>query len=586
MGKTSNQRVGRSRKKQTRRRAASKSRRPIDLQAPSRRASGPFSLAYSEAGLAEPQLPGGAETRRDTMAAVEGVLLGATIGTVIVGLSLATIVSFVDNGLKHAAALAGCLAALALGLRLPHNLIVWLSARWWHRITGGLSSPRRQAALLEEPSTDRPFNWTAMSVCSLLAGMATLVAPLMCRGTAAFYEWLHIHFVWSRWPETVLQAVLTGAAGMVPLGVMGLACSCAHRLKDADGQWEPRTAGWIVSGAAGGVLAGSALTQQLRRPELIIAAASLPAFVASVLAATAGPSQRKSKDTKGPEVCHFLPMWSDRWPTLLRGAIVATGAGSAWAAALWASRWDLSSLGGCIRLTGVLCAMGTGFLVGCRRKRCVPPTIGRLGVACAWAGVLLGLAMAWANRLPGDHVWPATISLFAIGVALGFGHRMLLERVAHPATAGLTVWSRSILLAALAVVFGVPLWARHLGYSSAFAFAALGLLALGGALIIHEPSCSPRKRRFRLCGVFSAVACMILVGPYGVPPRDRSPAKDQSPRPLAASRSTSVPRGQSPAAAGPISTRPQRVPASTDQGPKDIVPPRHLKRTDARPDSP
>jgi hypothetical protein len=528
MGKTSKQRAGRTRKNQTRRRAIPKSRRPIDLQATSRRASGSLSLECPEAGLVEPQLPGGAETHRDTAAAVEALLLGATVGTIIVGLSLATIPSFVDNGLRHAAALAGCLGALGLGLRLPQNVIVWLSARVWHQMAERLRSPRRRAALLDEPSADRPFNWTAMSVCCLLAGIATVVAPLICRATAAFYDWLHVRFVWSYWPETVLQALLTGATGMIPLGVIGLACSCAHRLKDAHGQWEPRTAGWMVLGAAMGVLAATVLTQHLRRPELTVAAASLPAFVASLLAATAGPSQRRCKGTKRPDASQFLPTWSDRWPTLVRGTIVATGAGGAWAVALWASRWDVSSLGGCARLTVAVSMMGAGFLIGCRGKTRAPQTIGRLGVACAWAGVVLGSAMAWSNRLPGDYVWPATISLFSIGVALGFGHRMLLDRVAHPATAGLTIWSRSILLTALVVALGVPLWVKHLGHSSAFALAALGLLALGGTLIIHEPHGSTRKRRFRLCGVFGAVACMILLAPYGVPPRDRLRATDRS----------------------------------------------------------
>ncbi|UCG31648.1 MAG: hypothetical protein JSU68_08265 [Phycisphaerales bacterium] len=586
MGKTSKQRADRARKNQTRRRAMPKNRRPIDLQATKRRASGSLSLEYSEADLVEPQLPGGAETRRNAMAAVEGLLLGATVGTIIVGLSLATVSSFVDHGLRHAAALAGCLGALALGLRLPQNVIVWLSARMWHRIAGRLRSPRRPAALLDEPSADIPFNWTAMSVCCLLAGIVTVVAPLMCRATAAFDEWLHIHFVWSYWPDTVLQALLTGVTGMIPLAVIGLACSCAHRLKDTDGQWEPRTAGWIVSGAALGVLAATVLTQHARRPELTVAAASLPAFVASLLAATAGPSQRKCRCINSTDASPFLPTWSDRWPTLLRGTIVATGAGGAWAVALWASRWDVSSLGGCARLTAAVSMMGVGFLIGCRGKTRGPQTIGRLGVACAWAGVVLGSAMAWGNRMPGDYVWPATISLFAIGVALGFGHRMLLDRVAHPATAGLTIWSRSILLTALVVALGVPLWVKHLGHSSAFALAALGLLALGGTLIIHDPHGSTRKRRFRLCGVFGAVACMILLAPYGVPPRDRLRATEQS-----VTLHAGFPAHRYPSS--PIAGR-DRADNHGDKGPRPqqtgtlmtSSPPRHLKRPPARPDSP
>ena len=49
-----------------------------------------------------------------------------------------------------------------------------------------------------------------------------------------------------------------------------------------------------------------------------------------------------------------------------------------------------------------------------------------------------------------------------------------------------------------------------MGEPATLVFLTLSLLALGGMLIIHEPSYSPATRRVRLWAVFAFVGIMIL----------------------------------------------------------------------------
>ena len=62
-----------------------------------------------------------------------------------------------------------------------------------------------------------------------------------------------------------------------------------------------------------------------------------------------------------------------------------------------------------------------------------------------------------------------------------------------------------------------PVAIQILGRRATLMVLALSMLALGGTLIIHEPSYSPRTRRVRLCVVFGSIGAMIALAVIAVP---------------------------------------------------------------------
>jgi thiol:disulfide interchange protein len=70
---------------------------------------------------------------------------------------------------------------------------------------------------------------------------------------------------------------------------------------------------------------------------------------------------------------------------------------------------------------------------------------------------------------------------------------------------GLTVWVVS------------PVCVQFLGRPATLALIALTLLALGGMLVIHEPSYSRRTRRLRLVAIFGSIGAMTVLSL--LPPR-------------------------------------------------------------------
>ena len=93
----------------------------------------------------------------------------------------------------------------------------------------------------------------------------------------------------------------------------------------------------------------------------------------------------------------------------------------------------------------------------------------------------------------------------------------MLSRVAFTSAAGATILARMLVCGALMVWIGVPIAQRLVGGPATLMILALSLLALGGTLIIHEPSQSPRTRRARLCALFALIGVMIVVSLF--PPR-------------------------------------------------------------------
>jgi hypothetical protein len=110
--------------------------------------------------------------------------------------------------------------------------------------------------------------------------------------------------------------------------------------------------------------------------------------------------------------------------------------------------------------------------------------------------------------------------------AMAYGHQTLLHRVASRSSVGATILGRLLVGSALVIWVGVPLLIRLFTIPATLAVLALSLTALGGALIMHEPTYSPRTRRVRLCGVFACLVAMIVMTPRSQSPRQAGPTSE------------------------------------------------------------
>ncbi len=104
--------------------------------------------------------------------------------------------------------------------------------------------------------------------------------------------------------------------------------------------------------------------------------------------------------------------------------------------------------------------------------------------------------------------------------------KTLLDRVANRSSQEAKVLARTLACAAMILWLAAPAAIRLFGSPPTLVLLALLLLALGGLLLIHEPSYSPLKRRARLCVVFAALGVMIAASLRSPSPwsrRDRNP---------------------------------------------------------------
>ena len=101
--------------------------------------------------------------------------------------------------------------------------------------------------------------------------------------------------------------------------------------------------------------------------------------------------------------------------------------------------------------------------------------------------------------------------------AVGYGRQTLLRRVASRPAAGATILGNKLFCCALTVWVGVPAALTLVGTEATLIVVAVSLVALGGALIIHEPSYSRRTRRARVVVVFGSIAAMIVGILYASP---------------------------------------------------------------------
>lgn len=442
-------------------------------------------------------------------AAIVSILIGSSIAILTIGLVSRLGPLLGRQPTPQETVMAAVLLLIALGIKIPHQLAMWVSMSAWRRfLSQGL--PVGTATPLDPRFADPSRDWVLLAVVALLAGVATALTPIVAQGVMASYGWLQDHFVWSLAPLVLLRALAVLVTGLVPLTVFGLAISTAHRLSCPFSGWDTRASAWLLIGAAIGVWIADTVGLAGRSPDLCLTAAALPALAACLIAtASCSPDARRPVR----ELCLSdgrLPLWSDRWPTLLRASIVAVSSVGAWVICLRCQptgQEHLTHAG----LAGMLVAAGVGIRLGCVSRGSKIRSIGGFGIACCVAGIVLATSGLPSGGLDDALIQEVTcyLDLGAIGFAAAYGRQALLARVATRSSTGSVMLVRVLIGCAFVVWVGAPVVGHVLSGRTAQAASALFLLALGGTLIVHEPTSSLRTRAIRVSAVFCAIAIMI-----------------------------------------------------------------------------
>ena len=339
-------------------------------------------------------------------AACSSVLLGASTAMVAAGLALRFQRVFGEGqlsvGADPRAVVGAILLTLAVGVRFPQRIALWICALAWRRFISKGTASEIADVYLSQTKADRPLYWMVLSMIALTAGVLIALLPLILRATGAAYEWMHLHFLWSIGTLALLQGAVVLLSGLLPLTVLGVAVSCVHHLSCPYGRWETRATGWLLVGAGAGAWLFSWIAPVGGRADMMLIVAALPALIVSLVAATCTASRADDPQRATDSLPAPLPSCSDRWPTLLRASIVAVGGGGACAVAVWTGYFDEVRGDTFAGVAAMLLAMGVGVLAGCRTKRPGFRSIGGFGVACTLAGVavLLGVVSLAACYIP------------------------------------------------------------------------------------------------------------------------------------------------------------------------------------------
>lgn len=541
-----------------RHRLSSRTRRPtqspaprakIDFKPPPR--STPVCTANATAPVAHPTEPKALNDEFPALRAVasrcvEGAMLPALIGMAVAmtihGLSVGLSNAFGGASASRGAAIAGALLGLAAGIRLPQGMAVWAC-----RVSGAHFASRGRrlglwTALTGPSSVDRNLHRVVLAVVALGAGIMTAMSPMAVGLVSSVHDSLQANFLWAR-PVLgglhLLLAVLTSAA---PMAALGLALACTHHVSCPHGQWNERATSHALLGAGLGVVAAGLLSRTTAPPGMTLCVASLPSFLACVVAAVVGPSMRFQ--TVQPDRSPRLPYWRDRWSALLRAVAVASGVASVGVLLIWHSAISERETIPGIVLGGALAALGGGMLATTRLPHLHRRCVGGFGGACAMAGLVIMPGAVTFTQWSAPPLLGASLfgllSLLFLGFAIARGIRALLDRVADRSGTGAKVLARTVGLAAITVWVAVPVAIKAHGAAVSLAMIALSLVALGGTLIIHEPDYRPGPRRARIAIVFVALALMVVALP--MIPRRRGERAHSSAVPIVALQSGQHPR--------------------------------------------
>ncbi len=424
-----------------------------------------------------------------TRAAMVSVLLGMA-SAIVASACIARMEPQLGGGwLSTRIILAASLFSLAAGVRLPQRFIVWVSATAWHRLVSRYR-PRRDATyLLHTNETDRPLYWIVLSGVTLSAGIATGLLPFSIRLAMLFHGWLQDLFVWSEPPMMMLNLVTSFIAVFVPLSLVGLAISFAHRLSCRYGKWDTHASAWLLFGAGLGTIFCAQIIRLTHEPNLPLVAGALPSLLVAILSAMASSTSNAKQIAENTDTP--LPISRDRWPRLLRASIVVAAGASAWtiASIVGASPSQHSAA---LTLWLVLTSMGLGVLLVCHSKIAGIRTIFGFGSCCTIAGlaVFLAAVMAEYDTSLGaiGFFFIASISLLALGVAKASGRQTLLSRVANRPSAGASILSRILVCSAATICIVEPIANQLFRRTGSLVFASVAMIVLGGTLVIHEPA--------------------------------------------------------------------------------------------------
>ena len=446
-------------------------------------------------------------------ASMSGVLIGVAVGMIVTGLC-----ALMSGGVaaRSGEVVCGCLLALAIGVRLPHEIAVRISRvrpRSRRRDRAPTPTSGEWSSINE---SDRPFHWMVMSVVTLIAGLVT--CGLL--GFLSIGSWtrsvLEARFLWSPSGRSVLSVVLSLGVSVGPLALLGLSLGCAHRVGGDRARWNPFVTAFFVVGVAVGVLTALLAIDGLGRPGLSLLGAPIPVLLVAVCAVRAGASstagvRRRSRESEA------LPLIRDRWPTLVRGACVAAGGCVAWMVVSWWAIATASELSSGLWVPAALASAGLGFFAGTLHRWNAVRSLGGFGMACAAAGLLGGCATSVAllgESSPGGLAWLLPmVEVAAGGYATGYGLMVIFNRVARRSQVGVRVLWRLLVAAALMSAFGVTACRAWLGPAASLALGPIALVVVGGVVILHEPGYSARTRWVRIAGVFAATALIVWLIP-------------------------------------------------------------------------
>jgi hypothetical protein len=428
-----------------------------------------------------------------------------------VGLLLAGSIALFEAGLGWARearlVVAAGLLGLAVGSLIPVRVATLLSSK--HPLM-------RRTAL-----GDAPLMWTMLAVLSLAAGVAAALVPAWLPALHHGCHWLEGRFLWT--PRVLQCARLTMAtACLLPVVIpVGTALCCLHRLACPDRGWSVAPFGWGLLGAGAGGVAAAAAEGHGFPAEAACLLAAIPLLLVALGAGWWAGSAAEDSSASIPAAA--LPDLRDRSPILVRltaaWLVVASGAVVVLWPQVWANRngTDTSYPG---YVTALLAAVsGVGLIVGQRWSRSQTPSIGGLGVCCAAAGGAVALSVGLpAVVFAADHwrpIWGVVpvvaggTTALILGAAAAYGQLAILGRVGSRAAGGAGMLSISLAGAGAMLLIEGGLTSEFRASFAQLAGLALSLVAVGGTAIIHEPDCTPSRRRRRLAAVAVGVGLMV-----------------------------------------------------------------------------
>ncbi len=454
------------------------------------------------------------------LAATTFLLLGASGGLSMLGFVGGVRFALTEEGLARfqnpiePLAVGMALLAIALGIAAP---LRWAS----HVVAKRRTEGQRQESASSDPRSSTPmepdqvFYWSAFAALAMAAGLLIVTWPVSLGPLAIVHHWLDSWFLWSDAPRLIIQAAMLFFSALLPMAGLGASITSLQHLLPRIRSEDGRGVAWLVVGAGAALACSGSLLSSPQNANLLLLLAGVPAFLVAIGAAVFGSFPTSRTQVDAGFAAAALPGWSDRRPRLLRAATAAIGGGSACAITVWSSPalpvWESPSLAA----GWLLCALGAGMLLSGTGHGGGAGSIGHFAATSVAAGIMVAIGTCGSEQFAMHagiaSAIVAALALGAVGFAAGSGRHTLMTRAVRRAGVDSTLLARWLVWAALTAWIGAPVVMNVFGPFSTLALLALSLVALGGVLMIHESSPSPRGRRLRLYGVWGTVCVMLLL---------------------------------------------------------------------------